>query len=392
MKTTAPTLITDVKSSLHICFPWHAVVLVWSFCAFFNLNTSAQRTYTLYNETIGSYAGSISVTAYTGWSNGTRYMHTVPSGTASVNNLIIPSNYPGASGGTPVTVPAGSTWVISGINTSAFSAINLSFGIHKSNVRTSGADMNIEVSSDGITYTTLAWPLMPTVNGSGDTWHYKEGGTAVTGTIPATPNLRIRFRNASSSPYDFDDIHLKGTSALPLQLLSFTATRGSVGYNLAWTTNGETDVAHFLVQGSNDGILFYNIQQVGARNSGIEEAYTINDASPRSQSFYYRLCWVDRNGAVKYSSVVKTKQASTQKAALLSNPAAHGIILVRGFENNETIYYSLYNASGQMIKKGITSNAGTAKHMIPTTGLTPGTYFLQVGSNQEKYQFPVVIL
>lgn len=392
MKTTAANPAKAVKPSLQKSFPSHALVLVWSLCFLSSLTTSAQFTYTVYQERVGSYPGTISVDAYTGWTSGTRYTHTVPLGTASVSNLIIPSNYTGASGGTPVTVSAGSTWVISGINTTAFSAINLSFGIHKSNVRASGADMNIEVSSDGITYTTLSWPLLPTVNGSGDTWHYKEGGTAVTGSIPATPNLRIRFRNASSSPYDFDDIHLKGTSALPLQLISFTATRRSVGYNLAWVTNGESNVSHFVVQGSIDGFQFSNIQQVGARNSGIKEAYAVRVASHDHPIFYYRLCWVDRDGATKYSSVLKTQQPGTQKATLVSNPAVHGLILLTGFENNETVSYLLYNAAGQIIKKGNTIKAGAAKHMIQAADLTPGTYFLQIGSNHGPYKFPVVIL
>ena len=176
-----------------------------------------------YKETIGTYSGTISVASYTGWSNGTTYTHTVTAGTVALNSSVSASNYTNASGGTPVKVSGSSTWIISGINTSSYTNLKLSFGIHKVNFNNSGSGMNIEVSSDGINYTTLTWTALPTGSGTGDTWHYRAGGVDVTGTIPCASNLRIRFRNTSSNSYDFDDIEITGSVVLPVQLTSFTA-------------------------------------------------------------------------------------------------------------------------------------------------------------------------
>jgi hypothetical protein len=177
---------------------------------------------TLFKETIGTYSGTISVTAYTGWSNGNNYSHTVPAGTVTLNSSVTSSYYTGASGGTPVRVPGNSTWVIAGINTSYGGGITLSFGIHKTSFRNDGQNLNIEVSSDGVNYTTLTWTALPAGAGTGDTWYYREGGVNVTGTIPSATNLRIRIRNTSSETYDFDDIELKGFVVLPLQFLDFS--------------------------------------------------------------------------------------------------------------------------------------------------------------------------
>ena len=105
-------------------------------------------------------------------------------------------------------------FIISGINSQYYTGITLSFGMLRTDATTS---LVVEVSSDGIIYT----PLTFTQPGTNNTW------TKITpsGVIPATANLRIRFRKSAANTTQFriDDISLSGTA----NRVAVTAPRGT---------------------------------------------------------------------------------------------------------------------------------------------------------------------
>ncbi|PZO34540.1 MAG: hypothetical protein DCE86_01930 [Flavobacteriaceae bacterium] len=96
--------------------------------------------------------------------------------------------------------------MIEGINTSNYSNITLTFGQLKGNSQNSNT-ITIETSPDGTTWTPLTYTG---VVGSLSVWSL----ITTTGTIPATQNLRIRFKNPPStvSVFRIDDIKLTGNS------------------------------------------------------------------------------------------------------------------------------------------------------------------------------------
>ncbi len=117
------------------------------------------------------------------------------------------SGYEGASGGGCTAIFAtDKTFMIEGINTSNYSNITLSFGQLKGNSQNSNT-ITIETSPDGTIWTPLTYTG---VVGSLTTWSL----ITTTGTIPATENLRIRFKNPPStvSAFRIDDIKLTGNA------------------------------------------------------------------------------------------------------------------------------------------------------------------------------------
>ena len=181
-----------------------------AFAMLLGLTAFAQTT--IYSENFGPGAGSTNplVTVYTGYqSTSSTY-----AGTADIRVSTPSDTYTGASGGGLVFLGAITTSsgnpskevTISGIDTSNFENITLSFGHHKG-VNAASNEMKVEVSENGTSWTPLSY-TRPT-GAATSVWMQ----ITPTGTIPSTSNLRIRFSNPLDSNVGFriDDVKLVGT-------------------------------------------------------------------------------------------------------------------------------------------------------------------------------------
>ena len=129
------------------------------------------------------------------------------SGTADVRATVQSSGYVGASGGANVfiTNTAGRNFIISNINTSAYVDLQLSFGIYKAGINSTGSDFIVQVSSDGINYTTLNFDPLPAGSGTAH-WYLR----TATGLIPSVANLSIQFiQTGTATQYRLDDVALR---------------------------------------------------------------------------------------------------------------------------------------------------------------------------------------
>ncbi len=162
-----------------------------------SIAVSAQTLF--FSENMGTSTSPL-VSSYTGYQNFTTAMYT---GDADVRTSTMSGGYTGASGNSNVffTTTGTKNFLISGINSSGYSAIILTFGVNKP-TGTVLTNFDVEVSADGITFT----PVALTVSTTGG-WQLATSTTA----IPSTSNLRIRFTNSSTYGYRVDDVILKGT-------------------------------------------------------------------------------------------------------------------------------------------------------------------------------------
>ena len=168
---------------------------------------------TIYSENFGNPSSTTLLTAYTGYQNSSPITY---SGTADVRTST-PSDYAGASGQGcvfigAVTTSSGNpakTLIISGINTTGYQDLTLSFG-HQKGTNASSNELKVEVSSNGTDWTPLSY-TRPTGSGT-SVWLV----VTPTGTIPATSNLSVRFTNPLDSNVGFrvDDIKLTGNQTL----------------------------------------------------------------------------------------------------------------------------------------------------------------------------------
>lgn len=177
---------------------------------------SAFAQTTIYSENFGTPSAITPVTSFTGYQNASPITYT---GTAELRNTTTSSGYTGASSDGCIFLASTSaedkTLIISGINTQNYTGIALSFGQWKSTDASSN-QMTVEVSDDGTNWTSLSYTRS---SGSGTSvWTLINA----TGTIPATNNLRIRFKNTISSNAGFriDDVKVTGTSTLSVSDIS----------------------------------------------------------------------------------------------------------------------------------------------------------------------------
>jgi hypothetical protein len=169
---------------------------------------------TIYTENFGAGTGSTNtlVTAYSGFQSPSPINYT---GNSDIRTTFPSTGYTGASAAgclflgatTTATLPE-KFLTVSGINTSGYKDLSLSFG-HYNGVTGNSIVPKVEVSEDGTNWTALSYSRIVT---NISVWEY----VTATGTIPAIENLRIRFTNPVNSNIGFrvDDIKLTGTQIL----------------------------------------------------------------------------------------------------------------------------------------------------------------------------------
>lgn len=138
---------------------------------------------------------------------------------------------------------------------------------------------------------------------------------------------------------------------LPLQFLSFTIQKCNTSrVCLAWKTAHEVNVSHFEVERSTDGVVYYAIARLTARNQSQNEyAYADDISSLRDkQQAYYRIRQVDQDGRYSYSPIERIgwQQASIDVYPALINTSLH--VNNRTSQPGELL---LFSADGRLLQR-----------------------------------------
>lgn len=234
------------------------------------INPTSATPVTLFSENMGTPTATTPIVTHAFQNSGYTF-----TGTGDVRNTQPSIGYAGASGSGNVFLATGSTifYQISGINTSGHSGLSLSVGHYKATTASSN-ELVIETSTDGTTYTPLTY-TRPT--GSGTTTWLK---VTPTGTIPSTPNLRIRFRQTSTSAqFRVDDVVLTG---IPVTVTPVVSTTGALAAVPSVYGSPSASPSSFSVSGSNltAGIVVtapagFEVSQDPAGTSGYAPSLTV---------------------------------------------------------------------------------------------------------------------
>ncbi len=212
------------------------------------LSNGAGLTGVAFVETMGVPSATTALSLYetnNGFDNDNLTMS--GSGDVRTTSASSVSNYATASGGGNVFLSSGASrsFSISGINTLQMQNPQLSFGVLKSTTTSTGSDLEVKVSADGINFTSLSFSPLPTGSGTA-TWHYR----TATGTIPATASLIIQFTNTNTgtNAYRLDDIRI--TYIAPaIEVLSFSPQSGSEGDTVLVTGSGFSQLNGVSING-----------------------------------------------------------------------------------------------------------------------------------------------
>lgn len=242
---------------------------------------------TLFTESMGNVTVNTTIATHES-NNGFDNINFTMSGTGEIRASSPSSGYTGATaaGNIFLTNTSGRSCTIADINTSSLTGIELSFGVFKSTTTSTGSDLLVQISSDGINFTNLSLPALPSGTGTA-IWYYR----TVSGLITATPNLRIRFlQNGTATQYRIDDVKMTYTMTSPSITASGPTTFCNGGnvqlssspaaaYN--WTTGATTQLITAVNSGS------YFVTQTGSNGcTGISNTIVVTAIpSPAISSF-----------------------------------------------------------------------------------------------------------
>lgn len=309
-----------------------------------------------------------------------------------VTNVQSPSSgYPGASGANNLRaedclpLQEFRSFEVSGISTVNRQGIGVSFG-H----RTSPAfvtPITLEWSSDGSNWNSISY-IQPV-----NAW-----ALFTSALLPSSaeniPNLRFRWsyvtqenRNCTAPPnFRIDDFRVTAQTVLPVELLSFTATRQDKTALLNWATASERNNDYFSVEHSADGLHYLEIGQLqGAADSDERLDYAFTHTHPAQGLNYYRLRQADFDGAYAYSPVriLRFDNAKGLDGAFLYPSPVTATLTLRlpDMEESDT-HWQILDTHLRVVAEG-TWAAGQQETGIAVDGFAAGWYVLQLIREQE---------
>ncbi|MBA2746261.1 MAG: T9SS type A sorting domain-containing protein, partial [Flavisolibacter sp.] len=144
---------------------------------------------------------------------------------------------------------------------------------------------------------------------------------------------------------------------------------------------------------SDDGISFYAIAQIPARNSGIKEQYDTKDHAAIHGIAYYRLRLIDIDGKENRSRIVSVKVINTDNVlSILVNPVHNKIILAASNQLNGSFNYRINGSNGQLVQQGKLTVQNGGQYIIPLNG-NPGSglYILEVSIYQQRFFYKFIV-
>lgn len=161
-------------------------------------------------------------------------------------------------------------------------------------------------------------------------------------TLLATAATNQAYRGVAMAPEAI---------SLPVDVLSFTASKTSRAHVLAWTTAQENNISRYVVERSQNGQQFTALQALAAKGNQLYNAYQIDDVRPLAGNNFYRLRIEEKDGTVRYSKLVRLQAANnTAGFAVWPNPVQRGAgITVQHPVAKTKATISIYTLEGKML-------------------------------------------
>lgn len=173
-------------------------------------------------------------------------------------------------------------------------------------------------------------------------------------------------------------------SALPVELTFFEATNVNCTNILSWETASEENNSHFVIQYSDDGIFFKDLDEELGKGFSTELIQYHYDHMNIESILYYRLKQVDFDGAYTYSEIVSVKSNCNEKfgeVKIYPNPTQSIInanINIKGDINTEITIKLLDNLGRTKFVKQFTSFNGQNIEKLDMNDFAPGLYYFTI--------------
>lgn len=181
-------------------------------------------------------------------------------------------------------------------------------------------------------------------------------------------------------------------SGLPVDLVSFDGYYKKPEVALSWQTASEIRVRQFELQRKHafDEPVWQTIGHVkpaGSSSHGYK--YEMMDNNPKLGKNYYRLKWQDDSGTEEYSNIIAIEVEEDIEAMvqIFPNPVSKNQETWVVVPEGGTATMELYDQLGHKIEEGIRHISKNNPVPLPFTvqNLTPGVYFLKIGTNNSTF-------
>jgi hypothetical protein len=172
--------------------------------------------------------------------------------------------------------------------------------------------------------------------------------SSLSGTFSTTnlPTLSSSLAWVTSYNGSAGTVILTVTSALPVDLLGFTAAPSVSGVQLDWQTAIEQNTQSFVLERSRDGKEFHPLSTQAAKGSNSDYAYL--DKKPFSGINYYRLRIRDLDGQESFSKIVSAIIGS-KTFKIKAYPSLVSEQLNIRTDGGDIQDFRIYNLAGQVV-------------------------------------------
>ena len=185
----------------------------------------------------------------------------------------------------------------------------------------------------------------------------------------------------------FTVVSINSSTPLPIQLLSFNASKTSLeNVLIEWQTESEVNNDYFTIERSPNGIDWVELIRIeGAENSTDILTYSTIDISPYNGISYYRLKQTDFDKQSTYSQIrtINFNNLQNSELKIFPNPTNGQISINGNFLDLEQI--KIYNVLGQDVTRNTKQlNREKSKLIIDLSGLKGGFYFIKTKTSSSK--------
>lgn len=168
---------------------------------------------------------------------------------------------------------------------------------------------------------------------------------------------------------------------LPVNLVEFVATCVGNETQLRWSTASEQNNDYFIVERSDNGIDFFEIERVSSVGTNQQAThYSTIDRYAINHLVYYRLVQVDVDGRRKVLDLI-VSECRSDKAIVLNNINTDNQELEAVFtvKDEESVMVYLIDLNGKIVaQNNIEFQAGLNKVVLPAVHMSSGAYILSV--------------
>ncbi len=179
----------------------------------------------------------------------------------------------------------------------------------------------------------------------------------------------------------------------PLDLLAFNANREANNVRLDWQTENETEMSHFSIQRSVDGVRFEPIARTAAINQPTARYNYLDERVPPAALVYYRLEQLGADSSSTFSPVRSVRfPQNPLRLSVAPNPAAREVTLTVNSRTERTVSVQIVDAVGSArysVRHALVQGANPVT--ISVQDWPSGTYVITVLDGTERVEQRLVV-